>query len=133
MLHNDRHAAGRLSFDQTSYQQHVSHLRRISAHLNQSPNLKRTLLMDQKGLMIVTMFFVITGILIIGISYIAGGLEQRIRNSVLLVGSMITFMGISVFMLTLSFAFLKHRNRKVAGAGVSSGVEVHRRRRASHA
>lgn len=118
------------SLDHASHRQPVSHhlpdneWRRIAAAVvSQNPATpKKSVLRDQKGLVIVTLFFVLSGILIIGVSR-TNGFDPTVRHSVFLVGAMISFMGLSVFFLMLSFAFLCHKIPSEKIVRVSSGAK----------
>lgn len=127
------HAANLPAFEHTAYshagnQQFVdTDWRRIAATVsNQRPHsLKASTFRDQKGLIMVSLFFIFSGILITGISF-ANSLDETVSHSVFLVGAMIVFMGLSVFFLMLSFSFLcKHVPRDKAGEGRSARVRGH--------
>lgn len=117
MLHPNGHSAMHgPSLDHATHRQPVSQQlphnewRRIAATVvSQNPvSPKKSVLKDQKGLIIVSLFFVFSGIIIIGVSR-TNGFDPAVQHSVFLVGAMIAFMGLSVFFLMLSFAFLCHK------------------------
>lgn len=82
--------------------------RRVNAVSVRKKRTRKSFVRQQKGPISVSLLLILIGISIVGISY-AKSLDDRSSHSILLVGSMFTFLGLCILLLVLLFALICQR------------------------
>ena len=82
--------------------------RRVNAVSLRKKRTRKSFVRQQKGPVSVSLLLMLIGISIVGISY-AKSLDDRSSHSILLVGTMFTFLGICILLLILLFALICQR------------------------